>query len=326
MSTKTKPIKSAKELVAHMQEKGITFDIVSPEDAAKYMENNNNYFRVASYRKNYNKQLDSNQEPIDKYVNLDFGYLQDLAIIDMELRYTFLQLSLDIEHFTKLDLLRHIEQSNEDGYRIVKDYKDSLDDRQQLRLERELKQNNKSDYTKNIYAKYQPDYPVWVFLELIPLGSILAFYSFCADRFHSMTMKDTFYMLLKCKDIRNACAHNDCMLNDLHTNTASYHPKYQIMQALRRSSILQPDARSARMSNACIQNLVTTLYVYKKIVTSPRVKKKATVKLHDFEHRLLRHVEYYETNQLISANFTFLKLVIDNWYPISYDNSTTEKQ
>ena len=139
MSTKTKPIKSAEELVAHMQEKGITFDIVSPEDAAKYMENNNNYFRVASYRKNYNKQLDSNQEPIDKYVNLDFGYLQDLAIIDMELRYTFLQLSLDIEHFTKLDLLRHIEQSNEDGYQIVKDYKDSLDDRQQLRLEREAK-------------------------------------------------------------------------------------------------------------------------------------------------------------------------------------------
>lgn len=61
MSTTTKPIKSAAELVAHMQKKGITFDIVSPEDAALYMENNNNYFRVASYRKNYNKQLDSNQ-------------------------------------------------------------------------------------------------------------------------------------------------------------------------------------------------------------------------------------------------------------------------
>ena len=94
MSTISKPMKSVQELVEHMKSKGITFNIVSPEDAVRYMEDNNNYFRVASYRKNYNKQLDSNQKPVDKYVKLDFGYLQDLAIIDMELRYTFIQLTL----------------------------------------------------------------------------------------------------------------------------------------------------------------------------------------------------------------------------------------
>ena len=47
MSTTTKPIKSAAELVAHMKKKRITINIVSPEDAALNMENNNNYFRVA---------------------------------------------------------------------------------------------------------------------------------------------------------------------------------------------------------------------------------------------------------------------------------------
>lgn len=55
MSTISKPMKSAQELVEHMKSKGITFNIVSPEDAVRYMEDNNNYFRVASYRKNYNK-------------------------------------------------------------------------------------------------------------------------------------------------------------------------------------------------------------------------------------------------------------------------------
>lgn len=82
---------------------------------------------MASYRKNYNKQLDTNQNPTDKYVNLDFVYLQDLAIIDMALRYAFLQLSLDIEHSTKLELLREIKNHNEDGYQIVIDYINSLD-------------------------------------------------------------------------------------------------------------------------------------------------------------------------------------------------------
>ena len=61
MSTISKPMKSVQELVEHMKSKGITFNIVSQEDAVRYMEDNNNYFRVASYRKNYNKQLDSNQ-------------------------------------------------------------------------------------------------------------------------------------------------------------------------------------------------------------------------------------------------------------------------
>ena len=102
------------------------------------MRNNNNYFRVASYRKNYNKQLDANQNPIDKYVNLDFGYLQDLALIDMELRYTFLQLSLDIEHFTKLELLREIDNHDEDGYQIVIDYINSLDAEHKKHLQSEL--------------------------------------------------------------------------------------------------------------------------------------------------------------------------------------------
>ena len=108
MSTLAKPMKSSQDLVEHMKSKGITFNIVSPEDAVQYMKKNNNYFRVASYRKNYNKRLDSKQNPIDEYVNLDFGYLQDLAIIDMELRYTFIQLTLDIEHFAKMDLLGEI--------------------------------------------------------------------------------------------------------------------------------------------------------------------------------------------------------------------------
>ena len=42
-------MKSAQDLVEHMKSKGITFNIVSPEDAVHYMEQNNNYFRVASY-------------------------------------------------------------------------------------------------------------------------------------------------------------------------------------------------------------------------------------------------------------------------------------
>ena len=232
MSTLTKPMKSSQDLVEHMKRKGIMFNIVSPEDAVQYMEKNNNYFRVASYRKNYNKRLDSKQNPIDEYVNLDFGYLQDLAIIDMELRYTFIQLTLDIEHFAKMDLLGEIERHNEDGYKIVSDFLDAQKTDRKQHIQSELQQNQNSYYTKDVYNKYNPDFPAWVFLELLPFGTILDFYLFCAKRFNSKPMCDRFYIMIRCKNVRNACAHNDCFINDFHIGTAPYKPKYPVIQKL----------------------------------------------------------------------------------------------
>ena len=317
MSATTKPIKSAAELVTHMQKKGITFDIVSPEDAALYLENNNNYFRVASYRKNYNKKLDENQTQIDQYINLDFGYLQDLAIIDMELRYTFLQLSLDIEHFTKLELLREIELHNEDGYQIVSDYMNSLDEDHKKHLQRELDQNRDSIYTGDIYKKYIADLPVWVFLELVPFGTILYFYRFCAYRFKSKDMQKNLFVLLQCKNIRNACAHSDCIINDLHRNTSRYGTSYLITQKLSNIQGLNRNIRANQMSNERVQGLICILFMHDQIVTSEGVHHKAAQKLHTLVERMLRHPDYYDTNSLISSSFNFLRLVIDNWFPIA---------
>ena len=317
MGTTVKPIKSAQELVAHMQQKGITFHIVSPDNAADYMRNNNNYFRVASYRKNYNKQLDANQNPIDKYVNLDFGYLQDLAIIDMELRYTFLQLSLDIEHFTKLELLREIDNHDEDGYQIVIDYISSLDAEHKKHLQSELEQNRNSIYTGDIYKKYISNLPVWVFLELIPLGTILHFYSFCAIRFGSKDMQDNLYILLDCKNIRNACAHSDCIIYDLHVNTSRHKTNYLINRKLSQLPGITRSIRTTRMSNDRIRGLICILFMHNRIVTSEGVHNKAAQKLHAFEERMFRHFDYYNTNSLISSSFDFLRLVIDNWFPIT---------
>ena len=316
MSTISTPMKSAQDLVEHMKSKGISFNIGSPKDAVRYMEDNNNYFRVASYRKNYNKQLDSNQKSVDKYVNLDFGYLQDLAIIDMELRYTFIQLTLDIEHFAKMDLLRAIENHNEDGYQIVSDFLISLSQNRREHIESELRQNQSSYYTKDIYNKYMPDFPVWVFLELLPFGAILDFYHFCAERFQSKQMKDRFYIMIRCKNVRNACAHNDCLINDLHINTAAYPPKYTVNKALSKIRSLSRDSRMNRMGNERIQELIYVLYIHNDIVTSKGVHNKAAQKLHTFKERMMKHAEYYNSNQLITANFDFLKLVIDNWFSI----------
>ena len=103
MSKNAKPILNSQEQIDHLINKGVVFDLISTEEAKLYLDKNNNYFKLRAYRKNFPKHPDGSNK--DKYINLDFAMLKDLAIIDMRLRYVLLHMALDIEHFSKVKLL-----------------------------------------------------------------------------------------------------------------------------------------------------------------------------------------------------------------------------
>ena len=181
LQEKTKPILSVDEQIDKLKENGVTFKYVSEDNAKEYLRKNNYYFKLTSYRKNFlKKEVDGKKV----YIDLDFAYLQDLAIIDMELRYLLVDLSLDIEHWTKIYLLNLIQLHNEDGYEIVNDFLDSLDKNQYDRLENEVLRNRNSIYCEDLINSY-PDlkkYPIWVFIEVISFGTLISFYKFCGER------------------------------------------------------------------------------------------------------------------------------------------------
>ena len=64
-----KILKTSDELITHMKIKGIKFEIVKEEDAKIFLQNNNYYMKLASYRANYDKRKSNS-----KYINLDFAY------------------------------------------------------------------------------------------------------------------------------------------------------------------------------------------------------------------------------------------------------------
>ena len=319
-----KPLLTAQQLIDHMKLKGITFDHINEVDAVEYLENNNNYFRLSSYRKNYRLKKSNN---ILTYVSLDFEYLKDLAIIDLELRSTIVMMCLDIEHYTKLEILRLVESEKEDGYLIVDDYIRSLSNKQYDVLTYELERSKTSKYCSDLYNHYNlhlpsindfksSDIPVWVFIEVISFGSLISFYKFCADRYNCKQMLDKHYLLKSCKSIRNAAAHNNCILNDLSPNNTHIKTSAIINNKLSKITAISRNTRQKKMSNIRIQEIVTLFISYNIFVTSIGMKNKTHKRLILLSERMFKHIDYYQSNNLILSTFTFLKTIIDEWIQI----------
>ena len=312
MYRQTKPMLNASELIKHLEEKGVKFDLISKNDAQKYLEENNNYFKLVSYRKNFPKY--ENGENEGKYIELDFKMLEDLSIIDMRLRKTMLSIVLDVEHYAKVKLLSKVEKTTKDGYSLVEEYINQLKKSNEYDLlENELNKNIKGTYCGDLVSKYKGEYPIWVFVEIIPFGRFIKFYMFVAEKLQDKEMLDEAYLLKNVRELRNACAHNNCILNDLKAETSKYKTNYKILNEIAQIGISK-DSRNKRMSNSRIQQIVTLLYLNKKITTSDGVLKHQTESLQKLKLRIEHHIEYYSKNTLILANLNFLNKIIDNWY------------
>lgn len=308
----SKPKLSSADLVLHLENKGVLFNIINKEDAKTYLDQNNNYYKLAAYRKNYSKHPDGLNK--GKYINLEFAYLVDLAIIDMRLRYQIVHISLDLEHHTKLHLLRMIDINGEDGYQIVQDYIKSLSPDQRISHDSEIKRSKHSVYCEGIVNKYNGAYPIWAYIEIISFGRLIDFYKFCAKRFSDKYMLDVHYNLLSCKKIRNAAAHNNCILNDLASGTAVNNTNSSIAKELSAINGLNSNFRKNRMGNVRIQQFVTLLYMHKELVKSSGLRHSECEELHALLERMFKHIDYYKDNNMVLGTFNFLKIVIDNWF------------
>ena len=114
-----RPMMKISEMVPYLKEKNIKFEKMSEKDAEKYLRYNNNYYNVTAYKHNFERYVIDGKF-VDKFIDLDFAYLKDLAIIDHRTRLVLFKMTIDIEHYLKIRILNLIEDiEQEDGYRIV---------------------------------------------------------------------------------------------------------------------------------------------------------------------------------------------------------------
>ena len=321
-----KPWLSPHGQIQHLRSKGVRFDyIFSENDAEQYLQQNNNYFRLRSYRTGFPKVEEGPRK--GQYANLDFFMLVDLSIIDMLLRYEMLPLTLDIEHFAKVELMKSIEEHHEDGYAIVQDFLASYDQARDdgtttNAIKNEICRGKTSSYVSGLLEKYPyEELPVWVLLELISFGTFVYFYKFCADRYGNRNMQDRFYQLQSVRALRNACAHNNCILNDIGPRTASHRINDCVGRAVRQIGNIGRDQARTKLSNDRIQQITTTLYLHKTIA-SEGVHSHKSESLQAFTKRMNRNLDHYLGNMQIASTFEYLTKLVNAWFSTDATNQT----
>lgn len=306
---------TVEEQIQDMVDKNIQFELYSKEEAKKFLKYNNYYFKLKSYARNYNINLQTK-----RYYNLDFAYLVELSKLDMYIRKIILELSLDVEHYLKVRLMNDLSDNpKEDGYNIVRLFL-------QFHPNAEADIKSKADkysFCSDLAEKHLNEdnelneLAVWNIVELISFGNFIELYELYYQTYPSFNYSD---YLKSIKFIRNAAAHNNCILSTIRkpNSLKKFSKTKKLANILGKiPEFRELDSRDAMMKNPVIHDFVTLLFVYNDIMKVSETKKVRNRKMEEICHqfcdengRIRKNKAYFEKNPCIKESYLFICSII----------------
>lgn len=302
-----KPKLKVSEQVSHMKKCGITFNYVSEEEAENYLLEHTYYFKLKAYSKNYiQRKSDSSRK--GTYICLDFSYLQDLARLDMYFREIVFKITVDIEHLLKVQLLSHSQKNDaDDGYTIVEDF---LNENPEIQAK--LEQHSYNGYNSSLIQKYNSNYPIWVFVEIISFGDLIKFYDFYNSRFPIGNNVSKY--LWSARLLRNAAAHNSCILNRLTENFDTSKINNSLMNILKRNySSINPKKVLNYLQNPVVHDFIDILILLKKLDKSRSLLSKRMEEIRSFMRRCRKNATFYKYNNKLLSTYSFINLFLKEY-------------
>lgn len=310
MDEKDKRKLNIDEQIDDLKEKNIKFELYPEEEARKFLTYNNYYFKVKSYAHNYPKYSKVTWQ--HRYLNLDFAYIVELSVIDTHLRKWIVGACLDLEHVLKTRLINDIANNDEeDGFNIVRKYLESVG----YSVLSDLYSHIDKAATSELIKKFKKDeerIPVWSFVETLPFGKFIELYSLYYGIYGG---KSYISYLGSIKFLRNAAAHNTCLLNSLRKPYGvKINKNMDIMDRLSKAKKFKTSYKT-KMENPVVHDFVVLLFVYWDILQSPsnrRMREKGFADLKElFYVRMKRNKEYFVKNDVLVENYSFICSIIE---------------
>lgn len=263
-----RPKLSIDEQTIDMKKKGITFVHSDEENAKRFLKHNTYYFKLKSYERNYDKYNTTPKK--GQYINLDFSYLKELSTLDMYLRKIILSMALDIEHALKVQLLFDLSTNpHEDGYTIVKEYLEQ-DFTTVKTIRNKIGKSAVSDLVQKRSIE-NDSYALWEIVEVLSFGHFIELYQLYYSKYPSKN--DFSSYLWSLKFLRNAAAHNNCLLNSIRSPyNIVLHKNKNILFEISKIKTISEKSRTTWMKNPVIHDFIILVYVYLNVIKSSGIK------------------------------------------------------
>jgi len=129
-------------------------------------------------------------------------------------------------------------------------------------------------------------------------------------------------LLWPLKFIRNASAHNNCLLNTLrkpYTHTHLFNskkniiePNKELVSLLTKVPNISKTTRKKKIANPIIHDFIATLFLFNEVCSSSILKEKQFCILQDLINvRFVKHSDYFIRDNIFTSNYEFTKKVVD---------------
>lgn len=296
------------EQIADLKSKGVKFEVKTEDEARIFLRYNNYYFKLKSYAKNYEQY--QKPELRGRYINLDFAYLVELSKLDMHFRKLIVKMCLDIEHFLKVRLMYDISNNpEEDGYNIVSSFLDGHYDIL-ANMYRDADKSASGDLVQKIHDN-ENEIPIWKIVETLSFGKFIELYNLYYGTYGG---KNYCSFLGSIKFLRNAAAHNTCLLNSIRRPYKTKINKTQEITDILSKIKGIPTSYKNKMQNPVIHDFVVMLFVYNDILNYPAnrdLRKEGMEEVNKlFKETFVRHKEWFAKNDVLKDNYEFICLIL----------------
>lgn len=185
-----------------------------------------------------------------------------------------------------------------------------------LYIKENVDKKEKNSACSDLVVKYKDNFAIWNIVEVLSFGDFTKLYCMYYKKYKTKGSMESY--LWSVRFLRNAAAHNNCLLNSLRIPySKEINPNKRVINFISKIDCIPREARKDKMQNPIIHDFVVSLFVFTNVVTSEGVKKRTYEELKDLvDNRMTKHKEYFWDNQLIVSYYRFVKNIIDYFYDL----------
>ena len=285
--------------------------LLTKDNAKRFLKYNSYYYRLKHYADAFEVRRNASTK---KYINVTFGKVVELSKLDMYLRKVIMHMCLDVEHVLKTRLMNDITiNPKEDGKCIVGLYLDDYT-RYQAILCRKSGNSIVADLIER-FPDSAEELPAWKFVEVLTFGEFIDFYTFYYDQYPEQQRNSYVYYLGNIRFLRNAAAHNACMLAKLRSKR-KFDKTVKVMNALSKIHVITGSKEydyKRRMENHVVHDFVTLLCVYHDLLDTGANRSMLSREIDEIKGlfdpktgRMCRHKELFAGDNVIEKDYRFV--------------------